>query len=460
MNENDTIAAIATPSGNSGIGIIRVSGSNAVKIADSIFRSKSGRELDLINKPSYTISYGFIFDEDKCIDEVLVSLFRSPKSYTAEDCVEINCHGGMYVLDTVLKLIIKKGARLALPGEFTKRAFMNGRIDLTEAEAVMDIISSENEFSRKNSLDQLRGSIKDLIISLREKLLSQCAYIEAALDDPEHYDLSGYMEELAENIKDMIKDADELISSSKDVRFLKDGIRVVIAGRPNVGKSSLLNLFMGYDRAIVTGEEGTTRDVIEERISLDGIILNIYDTAGIRYSENEAERIGIERARQYADRADLILLVIDSSKELDQNDLELFELVRDRNAIILLNKDDLESVTGSDTVKKYSGHRTVNISTKNNTGLNELKNLIKQMFYDNKISDNNKIYLTNQRQLDSFESARESLLLVLKGIESGFSEDVLTVDLMDAYSRLGDVIGQSTDDALADKIFEDFCMGK
>lgn len=460
MNENDTIAAIATPAGNSGLGVIRVSGSDSVKIADRITRSRSGSGLDLCSKPTHTVSYGFVYDGDECIDEVMVLIFLSPRSYTKENVVEFSCHGGMYVLQRVLSVIIKNGARLACPGEFTKRAFVNGRIDLTEAEAVMDIISSENEFSRKNSLNQLRGSIKDLIISLREKLLSESAKIEAALDDPEHYDLSGYMGELKEKIEKMIKDADRLISSSKDVRFLKEGIRVAIAGRTNAGKSSLMNVLAGFDRAIVTKEEGTTRDVIEEKISIDGLTLNIFDTAGIRRSDNEAENIGIKKAFQYLENADLILFVIDSSRLLDENDIELFDIIKNKQAIILLNKSDLDTVTDMDTVKHYSDKTILLLSAKENKGISELKSTIKEMFCEGKISDNNAIYLTNERQLNAFILARNSLELVKEGIEKGFTEDVLTVDIMDAYDHLGSVIGQSTDDDLADRIFEDFCMGK
>ncbi len=460
MMENDTIAAIATPVGNSGLGVIRISGAEAVKTADRIIRSRSGSGLDLCKKPTHTASYGFVYDGDECIDEVMVLIFLSPKSYTRENVVEISCHGGMYVLGKVLSVVLKNGARLAQPGEFTKRAFLNGRIDLTEAEAVMDIISSENEFSRKNSISQLKGSVKDLILDLREKLLSECALIEAALDDPEHYDLSDHMDILHRKIVEMINDADKLISSSKDVRFLKEGIRVAITGRTNAGKSSLLNMLTGYDRAIVTDEEGTTRDVIEEKISLDGLTLYLFDTAGIRRSDNEAENLGIEKAYQYLERADLILFMIDSSRELDENDLGIFEIIKEKQAIVLLNKSDLKAVTDINTVKRHTDRKILCISVKENDGINELKDSIRELFNEGKISDNNMIYLTNERQLDAFTRARDSLLLVKEGIEKGYTEDVLTVDIMDAYGHLGSVIGQSTEDDLADRIFEDFCMGK
>ena len=460
MGETDTIAAIATAVGNSGIGIIRISGSESIKIADKVVGTKDGRSLKLCEKDSHTISYGFIFDEDTCIDEVLVFLYKAPRSYTAEDCVEISCHGGMYVLNRALNVVTKNGARLAEPGEFTKRAFMNGRIDLTQSEAVMDIISSENEFSRNNSINQIRGGVKDMIISLREKLLHECAYIEAALDDPEHYDLDGYVDELKIKIEEMIKDADELIKSSEDVRFLKDGIRVVIVGRPNVGKSSLLNMLLGYERAIVTKEEGTTRDLIEERISFDGITLNLIDTAGIRDSDNEAEKIGVKRAKEFADKADLILFCLDSSEKMNDNDREIMSLIKGRTAIIILNKSDLNQELFVDDIRKYSDDPVIMISAKNNRGISEIKDEIRKLFYNDKISDNNQIYLTNQRQLNSFIKARKSLELVKNSIEAGMGEDVLTVDLMDAYDELGKIIGESTDDDLADKIFEDFCMGK
>lgn len=460
MIENDTIAAIATPIGNSGLGVIRISGSEAVKTADRIIRSRSGSGLDLCNKPTHTVSYGFVYDGTECIDEVMVLIFLSPRSYTREDVVEISCHGGMYILQRVLSVILKNGARLSEPGEFTKRAYLNGRIDLTEAEAVMDLISSENEFSRKNSINQLRGSVRGLIIQLREKLLSECARIESALDDPEHYDLSDYMDTLHQKIEDMIRDADDLISSSKDVRFLKEGIHVAIAGRSNAGKSSLMNMLVGYDRAIVTKEEGTTRDIIEEKLSVDGLTLFLFDTAGIRRSDNEAENLGIEKAYQYLDKADLVLFVIDSSRQLDETDMELFEIIKEKQAIILLNKSDLETVTDADTVRSYTDKTILCISAKNNDGLNEIRECIKELFNAGSISDSRKIYLTNERQLNSFSNARDSLLLVMEGIEKGYTEDVLTVDLMDAYDHLGSVIGESTADDLADRIFEEFCMGK
>lgn len=460
MIDNDTIAAIATPAGNSGLGVIRISGTEAVKIADRIVRSRSGSGLDLCKKPTHTASYGFVYDGDECIDEVVVLIFLSPKSYTRENVAEISCHGGMYVLQRVFSVILKNGARLAHPGEFTKRAFLNGRIDLTEAEAVMDIISSENEFSRKNSLGQLRGSVKNLIVGLREKLLSECALIEAALDDPEHYDLSDHIDSLHQKIDDMINDADRLITSSKDVRFLKEGIRVAIAGRTNAGKSSLLNMLAGYDRAIVTDEEGTTRDVIEEKISLDGLVLHLFDTAGIRRSDNEAENLGMKKAYHYLENADLILFMIDSSRKLDENDLRLFEMIKEKQAIILLNKSDLPAVTDKETVKRYTGKSILSISVKKDNGIAELKDRILELFLKGNISDNNQIYLTNERQLDAFTRARDSLLLVREGIEKGYTEDVLTVDIMDAYGHLGSVIGESTEDDLADRIFEDFCMGK
>ena len=460
MYYTDTIAAIATAAGNSGIGIIRISGSDSIIIADKIIKSKTGRSIGLCDKDSHTISYGFVFDENVCIDEVLVFLYRAPKSYTAEDSVEISCHGGMYVLKRVLDTVIKNGARPAEPGEFTKRAFENGRIDLTQSEAVMDMISSENEFSRKNSIEQLRGSVKDMIISLRGKILSECAYIEAALDDPEHYDLDGYTSVLDKKITDMIKDADELIDSSKNARYLKEGINAAIIGRPNAGKSSLLNMLLGYERAIVTKEEGTTRDLIEEKISLDGIVLNLTDTAGIRSSDNEAERIGIKKARDIAKTSDLILAVLDGSEKLNENDIEILSSVSRERSLILINKNDIDNKITAENIKKYSEADIISISSKTGDGFNELKDKIKEMFYTDKISDNKQIYLTNLRQLNSFINARDSLLLVKNAIENKMTEDIFTVDLMDAYEELGRIIGESTDDALADKIFKDFCMGK
>ena len=461
MKESDTIAAIATPSGHAGIGVIRISGSKAFETADRIIRSGSGNSLNLNNQKSHTIHYGFVYDNEDCIDEVLVSLFRAPRSYTMEDTVEISCHGGMYILDRILQTILSHDVRLAEPGEFTKRAFLNGRIDLTKAESVMDLISSKNEFARKNSLRHLKGSLYELICKMRESLIHEVAYIEAALDDPEHYDLSDHNDILKEKISGLLGDIDRLIKDSENAGYYQNGIRVVIVGKPNAGKSSLLNLLVGFEKAIVTGEEGTTRDAVEETVSVDGIVLRLIDTAGIRNSENEAEQIGILRSKKYIDQADLILYVADSSRMLDENDYEIISLIKDHQTIILLNKSDLIPVTtGKDFTRKCKNVPVITVSALNGNGIDLLLDQIRKMFYQNKISDNSNVFVTNIRQLNYFKKARESLFLAMRGIDQNMTEDVLTIDLMDAYERLGSVIGESLEDDLADRIFSEFCMGK
>lgn len=460
MNENDTITAIATPPGNSGIGIVRISGRDAVTIADKIIKSSSGKSLNLTGADSHTIHYGFVFDNEKCIDEVLVMIMRSPRTYTAEDTAEINCHGGMYVIQCVLDTVIKNGARLADPGEFTRRAFMNGRIDLSQAESVMDVISSENEFSRKNSLEQLRGSVHEKVSLIRNNILHEMAFIESALDDPEHYSLDGYSSEIREKVTGMLSEISVIIRRSSELNIYNKGLNAVIVGKPNAGKSSLLNILAGYEKAIVTDIEGTTRDAVEERINLDGMILNITDTAGIRKTDDIVENIGIERTKDYLEKADLILFVMDSSKETDDNDEEIFSLIKGKKAIVLCNKCDLNPIL---SVKDISGRTdcpVIEISAADSTGIEELKKTIRDMFVHNEITDNSNVYITNIRQLQCFKNAGESLQLVLESIDSGISEDVYTIDLMDAYNELGKIIGEDTGDDLADKIFSEFCMGK
>ena len=456
----DTIAAIATPVGNSGIGIVRISGHDAVKIADRIVRSRSNKSLDLFSVPSHTVHYGFAVDNEKVIDEVLCTIYKTPKSFTAEDVVEISCHGGMYVLNSVLSLILDNGARLAGPGEFTRRAFMNGRIDLSQAESVMDIISSENEFSRSNSISQLRGSVHDKVSDIREKILHEAAFIEAALDDPEHYIIDDdHKIRLKDRINIIMSTLSDIIRNSDDVRYLKNGINTVIVGKPNVGKSSLLNLLAGYDRAIVTAVPGTTRDTISERISLDGIILNIIDTAGIHDSLDEVENIGIKRTEDEVKKADLIIFMMDSSDKISNEDVKISRLIDGKNSIVLLNKTDKGIVTGKDDINKIIKSDVIFVSVRENIGIDGLKDKIKELFIKDEIRDSD-IYITNKRQLGLFKSAYESLCLVIDSIDKGMSEDTYTIDMMDAYGYLGEIIGEDISDDLADRIFSEFCMGK
>ncbi len=461
----DTIASISTALGNGGIGIVRVSGKNAVSVVDRIFQSKSGKCL--AEAKSHTIHYGFIYSDNnvqdenrKIVDEVLVSVMRAPKTYTAEDVVEINCHGGAFVTRKVLETVLNAGARAAEPGEFTKRAFLNGRIDLSEAEAVMDVIESQNEYALQNSVGQLRGSVKKLILNIREEILTQCAYIEAVLDDPEHMSFVNYRPELEEKTDGLIDQLERVLLSFENGRMLKEGIKTVILGKPNAGKSSLLNVLVGEERAIVTDIAGTTRDVLSETVVIGGISLFIMDTAGIRKSEDKVEQIGIERAKASAKEADLILFVADGSTALDESDMEILNLLQGKKAIILLNKSDLENVTTEEDIRKLCDYKLLSFSAKEETGLEELENVLKEMFFSGKLQFNNEVILTNVRQKEAISKAKYSLELVKKAIEEDMPEDFYTIDLMDAYTELGKVIGEALEDDLADQIFSKFCMGK
>ena len=363
----DTIAAIATAMTSSGIGIVRISGDEAVSITDRIFEMKNQKKLE--DMPTHTIHYGHIHDGDEVIDEVMVVLMRGPKSYTREDTVEIDCHGGVYVMKRILETVIKYGARPAEPGEFTKRAFLNGRIDLSQAESVIDVINSKNEFALKSSLSQLSGSVSEKIKEIRGNVLHEIAFIESALDDPEHISLDGYPEKLSGIVSDVIKKIDKLLANSDNGKMLKEGISTVIVGKPNAGKSSLLNSLVGEEKAIVTDIAGTTRDVLEEQINLNGILLNIIDTAGIRDTEDVVEKIGVERAKKYLNNADLVIYVVDTSTALDENDHEIMELLKDRHAIVLLNKSDLSPVTTVEDIRKHLDKKMISISAKEQTGI-------------------------------------------------------------------------------------------
>lgn len=462
INNKDTIAAIATPAGNSGIGIIRISGDNAIETADKVIRSRSGKSLDLFSVNSHTVHYGYVYDDEKkeILDEVLCTVYRTPRSYTSEDTVEINCHGGMFVLNRVLSLILSKGIRLAEPGEFTRRAFLNGRIDLSQAESVMDLISSENEFSRSNSLSQLRGSIKETVTEIREIIIHETAFIEAALDDPEHYNIDDdHKRKLKEKINNILLSLSDILKNSDNVRFLKNGINTVITGKPNVGKSSLLNMFAGYDRAIVTNVPGTTRDVITERVSVDEIILNIIDTAGIHESDDEVENIGIKKAEGEIEKSDLVLFMTDASGNLDDEDIDILRKLNNKTCIAILNKTDKGIVLNEHIIKDISDIPVIQMSIKEKTGINELKEKIKELFIKEEIR-NDEIYITNKRQEELFRKAYNSLMMVNNSIDDNMSEDVYTVDLMDAYFFLGEIIGEDISDDLADRIFSEFCMGK
>ena len=458
--KSDTIAAIATAMSPSGIGIIRISGDEAVTIADRIYQSKN-KTVQLADCESHTIHYGYICDGDEIIDEVMVLLMRGPRSFTAEDTVEIDCHGGVYVMKRVLETVIKYGARPAEPGEFTKRAFLNGRIDLTQAESVIDMIQSKNEYARISSLNQLRGSVLSKVKEIRAHLLHEIAFIESALDDPEHISLVDYPSQLHGIVENELNSVDKLLISFDNGRLYREGIQTAIVGKPNVGKSSLLNILAGCERAIVTDIAGTTRDIIEEQINLNGISLNIMDTAGIHRTEDVVERIGVDKAKNLALSADLVIYVMDASKEMDEDDFEIMKLLDSRKSIILMNKSDLNTVvTKERDLCDYQEYQIIQTSTKEGTGLQELEEAIKQLFFQGEISFNDEIFAVNARQKDALLEAKSHLGLVLQSIEDDMPEDFYSIDLMSAYEMLGQVIGESVEDDLVEEIFSKFCMGK
>jgi len=455
----DTIAAVATAMTSSGIGIIRISGSEAFSIIDKIFRPKK-EEKKILKQPTYTIHYGTIYDEDVMLDEVLVLLMRGPHSYTAEDTVEIDCHGGVLVMRKILETVFKHGARPAEPGEFTKRAFLNGRIDLSQAEAVIDVIQAKNHLALKSSVSQLKGSVRSKIKELRETIIYEIAFIESALDDPEHISLEGYPEKLSKIVENLLMEVEKLLQTSDNGRILKEGIKTVILGKPNAGKSSLLNVLLGEERAIVTDIAGTTRDILEEQIQLQGVSLNILDTAGIRSTNDLVEQIGVERAREQAKDADLILYVADSSCPLDESDEEILELLKEKKAIVLLNKSDLEQIITIESMKEKTNHPVLSISAKEEEGIQELESKIKELFFQGEVSFNDEIVITNLRHKAALNDAKKSLRMVLSSIEDDMPEDFYSIDLMDAYTSLGSIIGEEVGEDLVNEIFSKFCMGK
>lgn len=471
MYDNETIAAIATGLTDSGIGIIRISGENAAEVGNCLFRSPSGKEI-LKNAVSHTLYYGYIVENDFIIDEVMAVVMKAPRSFTGEETVEIHCHGGIFVMQKILSAVLNCGARLAEPGEFTKRAFLNGRIDLSRAEAVMDVIHSQNEYALFSSVNQLKGSLEKKIKKLRSEIIYEIAFIESALDDPEHISLDGYPKRLGKKLEFLSEKIGRLISTSDDGKFIKEGINTVIVGKPNVGKSSLMNYLTGEERAIVTEIAGTTRDVLRETVRIDGISFNIVDTAGIRDTEDAVEKIGVERAEKYAQDADLILYVVDSSVPLDESDKRIIPIMRDKNVIVLLNKSDLSgTVTEDDVIRLFhelvpegfSGDRDISIirtSVKDGDGMDEFGQKVKDMFFRGEIIVNHEVMITNIRHKEALQEAYESLQMVKKSVQQEMPEDFYSIDLMSAYASLGRIIGEEVDDDLVDEIFSKFCMGK
>ena len=458
MTETDTIAAVATAFGNSGIGIIRISGSEAISAADRLIELKSKKKL--VNCPSHTIHYGFVKNSNSTLDEVMVTLMKAPKSYTREDTVEINCHGGILVIQRILDLIFHNDVRPAEPGEFTKRAFLNGRIDLAQAESVMDVINAQNDFALQASVSQLTGSVSDIVKKLRGDILHEIAFIESAIDDPEHYELINYGEQLLSKTNSILEEINELLINSENGSIIKEGIRTVIVGKPNSGKSSLLNVLSGKERAIVTDIAGTTRDAVEEQIRLNHMSLRVIDTAGIRSTEDIVEKIGVEKAKEHVEKSELAIYVIDASVPLDKDDVKIIEMIKNRNALVLLNKTDLDAVITKEEIQKLLDKTVISVSAKYGKGIDKLKHAIEEMFFYGKIDRNDQVYITNARHKTALTQAQRSLLLVKQSIEANLPEDFYSIDLMDAYEALGRVIGEAVEDDLVNEIFSKFCMGK
>lgn len=458
MFYDDTIAAIATSSINGGISIIRISGENAIAIADRVVEFSN---LKLSDSKSHTVHYGFVVDDKKQrFDEVIVLLMKGPNSYTKEDVVEIQCHGGVLICQEILELVLKNGARIAEPGEFTKRAFLNGRIDLSQAEAVMDLIQSKSRYAMESSMSQLGGIVKKKIVSLRNQILDDVAFIEAALDDPEHITLDGFEKSFLDRLDHSILELEKIRDNYNNGRMIKEGVQTVIVGRPNVGKSSFLNTILGADRAIVTDVPGTTRDTLEEDVRLGDILLHVIDTAGIHETDDVVEKIGIEKALNRLKTSDFCILILDGSYDLTNEDISLIEKTEKYTGVILVNKNDLDQNISIDQILKYTNRRVIPFSARTGYGLDELEKYIKEQFYLENISFNDEIYISNERQKQAIMDSYESLLMVKKSVNDQMGEDFYTIDLMNAYEKLGSIIGESVDDDLVDTIFSKFCMGK
>lgn len=457
---SDTIAAVATGMNQGGIGIIRVSGNQAIPVVDAVFFPKhKGKEVR--NLKTYTAAYGTIQNEEKIIlDEVIVLVMKAPSSYTKEDVVEIDCHGGIQVMRQILLLLYRKGARPAEPGEFTKRAFLNGRMDLSQAESVMDLISARSEMAASAALSQLKGNLRDKVEELRGKLIRHTALIESALDDPEHYSLEGFPEELDASLEEIEKEMIHLLDTAGDGRRLREGIRTAILGKPNAGKSSVLNVLAGRNRAIVTEIAGTTRDTLEEWISVSGIPLNVIDTAGIRHTEDVVEKIGVDKSLEEMEQADLVLYIVDSSLPVDENDLRIMEALQQKQVVILFNKTDLACGVEQREILSRLDKPFIEVSAKEQSGFDEFYELLKNMFFHGKISYNDEAVVSNIRQQQALQEALASVRMVRKSIADGMPEDFYSIDLMTAYEKLGLIIGEAVEEDLVDTIFREFCMGK
>ncbi|WP_333887431.1 tRNA uridine-5-carboxymethylaminomethyl(34) synthesis GTPase MnmE [Clostridium sp.] len=459
MKEFDTIAAISTSLGEGGIAIVRVSGSMALKIVNSIFRGKNNKGLN--NMKTYTMRYGYIIEREtnEILDEVIVSYMKGPKSFTAEDVVEINCHGGVTVTNKVLMEVIKAGARIAEPGEFTKRAFLNGRIDLSEAEAVIDIIRAKTDLSMKSAVMQSQGKVSNEINNLREKLLEVIAHIEATVDYPEEDMEQATSHNVSIKLKQIIEALEKILKNAEQGKIIRDGLNTVIVGKPNVGKSSLLNALLSENRAIVTDIPGTTRDVIEEFINIDGIPIKIVDTAGIRKSNDLVEKIGVEKSIEKINEADLVILMLDLSREIDEEDKEIINYIKDKKSIIILNKKDLKQKLNLDEISGFKSEYIIKISASSGEGIDNLKQGIKDLFFNGKIESKD-ILITNARHKEAVFKAKESCLSALKALKDTDAIDLASIDIRNAWLSLGEITGDTLEENIIDKIFSKFCLGK
>ena len=456
----DTIAAISTPIGIGGIGIIRVSGKEAISIVDKVFKAANKKMLK--DTASHTITYGHIVSESgKVLDEVLIMLMKAPKTFTREDVIEINCHGGPVPLNAVIMEVINAGARLAESGEFTKRAFLNGRIDLSQVEAVMDIIEAKTELSLSQAMGQLEGNLSRKIKEYQDLLMQIVARIEVSIDYPEYDQDEPITNDFEEEIKQLLAELNQLLNTADTGKMIRDGVKTAIVGRPNVGKSSLLNALLEENKAIVTDIPGTTRDVVEAFLNVDGIPFQLLDTAGIRETEDVVEQIGVERSRHSIEEADLVLMLVDSHEGLVEKDKEVLEQVAGKHVIYVFNKSDLESNISEEILKEYfSNGKIINISAKKQQGLNELKQAMKEVVMKGNATINNQATISNQRQKQALINAIKSLNKVVEAIEMGMPEDCLAIDLHDAFGHLGMIVGESLKEEIIDQLFSRFCLGK
>jgi tRNA modification GTPase len=456
---NDTIAAISTAIGEGGIGIVRLSGDKSLEIASKVFKSAKGKDIKEMR--SYSMAYGYIVDPEtnEIIDEVILSYMKAPNTYTREDIVEINCHGGVLAVRKVLSVVLKSGARLAEPGEFTKRAFLNGRIDLSQAEAVIDLIRAKTDDSLNLAVNQLKGKLSEKINSLMDKLLGCLAHIEATVDFPEDDVDELVVNKLVSDLQFIVSEIDYLIKNAESGKIFREGLRTTIVGKPNVGKSSLLNALLEEKRAIVTDIPGTTRDVIEEYINIDGVPIVLVDTAGIRKTDDIVENIGVEKSKEYLQNADLILFMLDASRPLEKEDEEIIDLIKGKNVIAILNKMDLPTAIDVDYIKGRFKH-VVNASVKKEHGIDEIKKAIVDLVFEGRVSSKNEILVTNVRHKDALVKAKESIIKGIETIKSGLPLDLASVELKDSYLKLGEITGNTVAEDIIDRIFCDFCIGK